>query len=113
MTAYRNAVDLYLDSPRDRICTAAGFLREAKTTVFVEGWLALRGTSRNAVLVEVVDRADATGRSDHYESLLAQARSLLADPSFACFVEGMQLDWLVVQDYGTGTIQVWPPVSEA
>jgi len=63
--------------------------------------------------VEVVDRADSSDSADYYESLLAQAKKLLVDPPFACLVQGMQMDWLVVHDYGTGTIQVWPLMPEA
>ena len=113
MSAYKDAFGLYFDSPRERISTAAAFLRDATTTVIVEGWVALRPTNGDGVLVEVIDRADSSGGAVHYEDLIAQARSLLENPLFACLVNGMQLDWLVVQDYGTGTVQVWPPISEA
>ena len=112
MTAYRDAFGLFCDSSGDRVSTAASLLREAKATVLVEDWVALRPIDSDALTVEVIDRTETSDDAARYERLIVQAKGLLADSLFACLVDGMRLDWLVVQDYGTGTIQVWPPISK-
>lgn len=113
MSAYRDALYLALDSPRDRIAVAVGVLRESKATVLVEGWVALRPANPGEITVEIVDSGSESNDADHYAPLIAEARDLLAEPALECLVAGARLEWIVVEDYGTGTVQVWPQTAKA
>ena len=110
MSAYRDALHLDSKAAEQRLRVAAELLRTGEGVVVLEGSLALRpGAGR--ITCEVIDDCLERQRSpSEYEALVAAAKILLHGSKLAPFVSLDRLDWIVVQDYGTGTTQVWPAV---
>lgn len=76
--------------------------------MLVDQRLALRPTE-DALLCEVITRLPEASRSDSaMREEVKAAQELLASSTLADVVKRSSLKWLVVDDYGNGTIQVWP-----
>lgn len=107
MSAYRDALHVDDDSEVGRLRLAAQVLAEATGVVVLDGCLALR-PARGVLLCEVIDSASAVHRCDHeYEVMVENARRALdASPLFP-MLPAMPRRWVVVEDYGTGTVEQW------
>jgi hypothetical protein len=79
-------------------------LLQAQGVVLLDHFLALRPCGDH-ILCEVI----ANGAHDPigYQAAVAEAKSLLAASSIFNFVSGMRMVWLAVEDYGSGTVEMW------
>jgi hypothetical protein len=102
MSAYKN--DLHINSHESgaRLALAQELLNLAQGVVVIDDSLALRPT-QEAVLCEVI----VTSPKQDYSSYIAAAKDLLACSTLSRWAQSKNLQWLVVDDYGTGTVELW------
>ena len=109
MSAYRDALAIDAGSPAERLELAAQLLRERAGVVLLEGSLALRPSGRE-IVCEVIDPAPSAHRcAFEYEVLVENARRLLESSSLHERLPDRRRQWVVVEDLGTGTAEVWRP----
>jgi hypothetical protein len=78
--------------------------------VLISDVVALRAEPAG-IFCEVIDPYHgAHGSQQRYEALIANAKAALEASPLAGTVSSEQLQWLVVDDYGMGTRQLWPVV---
>lgn len=107
MSAYRDALSIGLDASRDRVELAAEILAAGTGVVLLENHVALR-PSRTALICEVIDPAPLEHRcAMEYEVLLENARRTLEASPLWRRLPQMPQEWMVVEDYGSGTIERW------
>ena len=70
----------------------------------LDGRLALRPVA-DGILCEVIGRE--TNDLRHYKVAIESAQSLLETSALFSATVGKRLFWLVVEDYGTGTTELW------
>jgi hypothetical protein len=110
MSAYKDALHLDGKSADDRVRLAADLLRTGEGVVVLEGRLALRPLG-GRIICEVID-AWFKGEHSHaeYKAMVDVGKSLLSASRLASVVPSDRLDWVVVSDYGTGTVELWRAV---
>ena len=92
----------------ERVELARSLLERGSAVVLIDDQLALR-RSGDRVLCEVIDPFVDGIRSAHrFEALIESAHALLDDSLLSRLVTGEELEWIVVADYGMGTVQLWP-----
>jgi hypothetical protein len=107
MSAYENAVTVDPDSSEDRVTLAADLLQSGRGEVLVDGMLALR-PMRAEILCEVIDPDAGVHRcSEEYKVLVENAGRALAASRLGKRLPSKPLRWLVVEDHGTGTTELW------
>jgi hypothetical protein len=107
MSAYKDALALEPGASDERVALAADVLADGAGVVLFEGFLALRPTGRE-LLCEVVDPMPSTHRcANEYEVLVENARRALEASKLRARLPDLPRKWLVVEDYGTGTIELW------
>jgi hypothetical protein len=112
MTAYRDALAVSLRDAPQRLDLAQALLARGDTVVLLEGQLALRPDG-SRVLCEVIDALSEGSRSARrFEALIEGGRSLLRESALDDALRSKQLEWIVVADYGSGTVQLWPQNEE-
>ena len=110
MSAYKDALYLDSTSSEQRLQLAANLLLTGEVVVLLEGCLALRPYG-GRITCEVIDEwSEAQHSQAEYEAMLGRGKSLLFSSKLGSMIPLDRLDWVVVQDYGTGTTQVWPAV---
>lgn len=108
VSAYKDALQIFVDSPKDRILLASELLRRRQAVVLIEAQLALR-PEPDQMVCEVLDpRHGENGSPAHYRRLIERAEALLAKSPLHAATQIQPLKWCVVDDYGTGTTQLWP-----
>jgi len=108
MSAYKHALAIDDNSSEPRLALAAGVLERCEGVVMLDGVVALRPTP-DAILCEVIDPEPAAHRcAEEFRVLVENAARGLAGSKLASRLPRRPLRWLVVDDYGTGVIQVWP-----
>ncbi|MBS1998719.1 MAG: hypothetical protein JSS86_20485 [Cyanobacteria bacterium SZAS LIN-2] len=110
MSAYRAALHVDEDSGADRLNLAAELLSGSGEVVVLNGRLALRPMG-GRILCEVIDPTLGSKRPEpEYRAMVDAAQKILeASPLFSA-VQSRELEWLVVADYGTGTVEMWRAV---
>jgi hypothetical protein len=109
MPAYRDALVIDADSPAERLSLAAQLLRDREGVVLLDGVIALRPTRRE-LICEVVDLEPSAHRcAFEYEVLVENARRALEASRLHDLLPELPRAWLVVEDTGAGTVEVWRP----
>jgi len=101
MSAYKDALHISDVETGQRLQLAIDLLLNGKGVVVIDDLLALRPFS-GQILCEVISQGFATPQVQ-----IENAKKLLHESSIGDSLQGQQLQWLVVEDYGTGTIEVW------
>jgi hypothetical protein len=110
MRAYSNALHIEPGADEKRIALARDIVAKRLGVVLISDVLAIRAEP-SGVLCEVIDPYHgAHGTPKRYEALIANAEATLEASPLAETVAREQLKWLVVDDYGMGTRQLWPVV---
>jgi len=110
MSAYRDALRLDAGSSLERVNLAKELLKNGRGVVVLSDRLALRPAG-STILCEVIDCfVDSTRSPSEYRQMVEDAKLLLAGSPLAAEVLGHSVEWLVVADYGNGTIERWPSV---
>lgn len=108
MAAYKHALAIDDDSSEQRLLLAAGMLERCEGVVMLDGNVALRPTPR-VIFCEVIDREPAAHRcAEEFKVLVENAQRRVAQSKLAARLPRRPLHWLVVEDYGTGTLELWP-----
>lgn len=106
--AYRDALALSAEDNGPRLELALSLLAESKSVVLYEDSIALRRDG-SRIYCEVVDPyAEGHETEEHFQQLITASQDLLASSSLNARLPTETLVWIVVRDYGTGTVQVWP-----
>ncbi len=107
MSAYRDALSISADSSDQRLELAAEILAAGTGVVMFNDTVALRPT-RTCLLCEVVDPAPSSRRCENeFEVLVENARTMLDSSRLRQRLPNIPRKWLVVEDYGTGTAELW------
>jgi hypothetical protein len=108
VSAYKDALAIASDTNGTRRQLALDLLSSGENVVLLEGRLALR-PSHEGILCEVITNLPPAARTpDALQAEIESAQALLATSTVGHQVQQSVLKWLVVEDYGTGTLQVWP-----
>ena len=108
VTAYRDALALSESDGHSRLELAVTKLNECGFVVLFEHQIALR-RERDRILCEVIDPyAQGPDSADRYQKLLDSAQALFSESTLYRALPDVRLDWIVVNDHETGTIQLWP-----
>jgi hypothetical protein len=108
MSAYRDALVVDDNSSDQRLDLAAAVLDRCEGVVLLDGMVALRPT-RRAIICEVIDPAPTAHRCAEEFKVLAENASLIfANSRLAKRLPSRPLEWVVVDDYGSGTVKLWP-----
>jgi hypothetical protein len=108
MSAYRDALVVDDSSSDQRLDLAVGVLNRCEGVVLLDGVVALRPTPR-AIICEVIDPAPTAHRcAEEFKVLVENASLVLANSKLAKWLPSRSLEWVVVDDYGSGTVELWP-----
>jgi hypothetical protein len=101
MSAYKDALHLTSADQGPRLALAAEILAEGSGVVVLDGVLALRYAS-DKIQCEVIS-SGATPPDIQVEA----AKRLLQMATLRRVVDSDKCEWLLVDDYGTGTVELW------
>ena len=104
MSAYKNDLHIRANESGRRAQLAAELISTGRGVVVIEEMLALRPND-GELLCEVISRPFSDVAS--YEAVVEDAKALLASSSLVAATASKRLSWLVVEDYGTGTLELW------
>ena len=104
MSAYKNDLHIRANESGRRAQLAAELVLSGHGVVVIEDALALRPND-GELLCEVISRSSLDVAS--YKAVVENAKALLASSSLAAVTSSKKLSWLVVEDYGTGTLELW------
>jgi hypothetical protein len=107
MSAYRKALQIDMDASRSRIDLAESLLRRNEGTVLLAQLIALRPEPHRIVCEVIDDSVDSRRSPEEYEQLVAAAREFLTGSPLGHAVAKRTLEWVVVADTGTGTVELW------
>jgi hypothetical protein len=108
MSAYRDALIVDDNSSDQRLDLAAAVLDRCEGVVLLDGMVALRPTPR-AIICEVIDPAPAAHRcAEEFKVLVENASFSFANSKLEERLPSRPLEWVVVDDYGSGTVELWP-----
>jgi hypothetical protein len=102
MSAYKGDLHIRSDESGGRLALARELLATGQGVVVLDGILALRPDG-GGILCEVI----ADGSESDFASEVAGAQDLLARSTLDLHAISRKLQWLVVDDYGTGTRELW------
>ena len=108
MSAYKDALAISLREAPARIELARSLLDRGAAVVLLDEQVALRSAGES-ILCEVIDPySDGVRSAERFEGLIESGRTLLSQSPLHPYLSGKRLQWIVVADYGTGTLQLWP-----
>jgi hypothetical protein len=108
MSDYEDALVVDEGSSEQRLSRAAQALERCDRIVMLRRVVALRPTAAE-VLCEVIDPMPTAHRcSEEFKVLVENAARDLARSRLASRLPARPLRWLVVDDHGDGTVQLWP-----
>ena len=108
MSAYKDFLHIDLDASKGRIDLATQLLRRSEGTVVLARRIALR-PEPDRILCEIIEGSHDPRRSpEEYESLVKDAREYLNASPLGDAIAKRTLEWVVVADNGTGTVELWP-----
>lgn len=108
MSAYKHALTVDDSSSEQRLALAAEVLDRCDGVVMLDGVVALRPTP-TAILCEVIDPWPTAHRcAEEFRVLVENASRGLAGSKLASRLPRRPLNWIVVDDIGTGTVELWP-----
>jgi len=107
MSAYKHAFVVDETSSEQRLAFAAKILDRCEGVVKLNGVIALRATP-SVILCEVIDPTPTAHRcAEEFKVLVENADRMLARSMLASRLPPRPLHWLVVEDAGTGTVELW------
>jgi len=113
MSAYRHALVIDDAASEQRLAFAAEVLERCEGIVMLYGVVALRPTP-GATLCEVIDPMPTAHRcAEEFKVLVENAGRTLARSKLASRLPCRPLQWLVVEDDGAGTVELWPGLDHA
>lgn len=96
------------DASPQRLALAATLLADRAAVVLLHGALALRPEPER-IVCEVLDPLHGeSGSEQRYLALVDDAKRILENSAISTAVTGKTQYWCIVDDYGMGTIQLWP-----
>ncbi len=104
MSAYRDALHIGSAERGKRLELAVDLLTQGKAVVVLDDGVAFRPES-GALLCEVI--ADFGKDKYFYSRCIADAKLAVHSSTLWLAIEHMRQQWLVVSDYGTGTVELW------
>ena len=108
MNAYQNALAIATDTSGSRLDLARELLRTGEEVVLLEHTLALRSDGQR-IICEVITRLpDGAQNAEAFEAEIAAARAVLEASTIRGAVKAREHEWIVVDDDGMGTWQLWP-----
>lgn len=114
MSAYRDALSIDANASEQRLRLAEEVLASGAGVVLFEEAIALRPTPA-CLLCEVVDSEPSSRRCENEWGVLVEnAQRMLASSPLRAHLPDLPRRWLVVGDYGTGTVELWrapPPIA--
>ena len=107
MSAYKDALHITPKEAGSRLSLATELLSGCKAVVLVADRLALRPMP-DRILCEVITQVPEAARDPSaHQSEVESAKRMLQASTIGSLLEGQRLEWLVVDDYGTGTTELW------
>jgi hypothetical protein len=107
MSAYRDALSITLEEAGSRLSLAMDLLGSRKAVVLLGERLALRPMP-DRILCEVITQVPAAARTPSaHRTEVESAQRMLRESTISAALKGRRLEWLVVDDYGTGTVELW------
>lgn len=107
MSTYRDAISIDANSTNERLELAAEILATGAGVVMFDGTVVLRPTP-TCLLCEVVDSSPTSRRCENeFEVLVENAQRMLDSSRFRKHLPDTPRQWLVVEDCGTGTRELW------
>jgi hypothetical protein len=107
MSAYREALAIDSDSSEERLALAVEILASATGVVMLEKTVALR-RARTHLLCEVVDPMPSARRCENeFDVLIENAQRMLESSRLGERLPDLPRRWLVVEDRGTATVELW------
>jgi len=107
MSAYRDALRIEPQEAGSRLKLAVELLSSRKAIVLLGDRLALRPMP-DRILCEVITQTPALSRGPISHRAEVESAKLMLDASTIKGALGAEkLEWLVVDDYGTGTKELW------
>lgn len=108
MSAYKDALLIDAAASDQRLQLAAQRLDRCEGVVLLDGGLALRPLG-NEIACEIIDPHPGERRcEEEYKVMLENAQRALERSRLGGLLPRRRLRWLVVEDHGTGTIELWP-----
>ena len=108
MNAYQNALAIATDTSGSRLDLARELLKTGEEVVLLENTLALRSDGQR-IICEVITRLpDGARNAEAFEAEIAAARAVLEASTIRGAGKAREHEWIVVDDYGMGTWQLWP-----
>jgi hypothetical protein len=107
MSAYRDALHIEPEESGSRLKLAVELLSSRRAVVLVGERLALRPMP-DRILCEVITQTPEPSRSPSaHRAEVESAKRMFNASTIKNAVESEKLEWLVVDDYGTGTVELW------
>jgi hypothetical protein len=107
MSAYKDALAIDDASSEQRLDLAGQVLARCESVVLLDGVVALRPTP-GAIICEVIDPAPDSHRcAEEFKVLVENAGRALSGSRLAARLPIRPQKWVVVDDCGTGTIELW------
>ena len=108
MSAYRDTIAIDACASDERLAAAAAVLASGTGVVLLDQHVALR-PAQGHIRCEVVDPTPSARRCEQeYEVLLENARRALEASALRDLMPRLPLQWVVVEDQGTGIEELWP-----
>ena len=101
MSAYRDALHISSAENGARLQLAIELLASHGSVVVLDELLALR-PDRDTILCEVIASGNLAPQAQ-----VQNAKRLLESSPLGSSIRGKRCNWLVVEDYGTGTVERW------
>ena len=101
MSAYKDALHVSSAEQGPRLQLAAEMLAEGRAVVVLDGGLALRPDS-GRILCEVISSGSVAPQAQ-----VQTAKRLLQASTLGRLVDIKHCQWLLVEDYGTGSAELW------
>jgi hypothetical protein len=110
MRAFDNALHLTASASSERADLARVLLDTREGVVVLDAFVALRPENGGITCEVIVPSHSCNGNEQRYKELIVEAQALVRASPLAGFLAAKPLRWLVVDDYGMGTVQLWPVV---
>lgn len=108
MSAYKDAITVDDYSSEQRLQLAISLLERGQRVLIFNNVLVLRHTA-NTITCEVIDPNPNSHRcEEEFKVLVENAGRDLANSKLGRLLANKTLRWLVVEDCGTETLEVWP-----
>jgi len=108
MSAFKHALKLREDDSESRLALALSLLQDGDSPVLFEDEIALWREEDRVVAAVIDPYSDGPDSADRYRELIKSAQKRFDHSSLRQFLPATHFDWIVLNDYGMGTIKLWP-----